>query len=65
MEGPAFATMGQKIPEERLIRACPYLTKTRYYGTRTQKMWIHKSQRVNFVLMEPLRIKVMDNWLAK
>lgn len=65
VEGPAFATLGQKIPDTRIIRNCPHLTKVRYYGTRTQKMWIHKSQRVEFVLMEPLRIKVLDNWLAQ
>lgn len=57
----AFATLGQKEPEIRLIRGCPHLTKVRYYGTRTQKMWIHKSQRVEFVLQEPLRIKILDN----
>ena len=58
---PAFATLGQKEPDMRLIRGCPHLTKVRYYGTRTQKMWIHKSQRVEFVLQEPLRIKILDN----
>ena len=57
----AFATLGQKVPDMRLIRGCPHLTKVRYYGTRTQKMWIHKSQRVEFVLQEPLRIKILDN----
>ena len=57
----AFATLGQKEPEIRLIRGCPHLTKVRYYGTRTQKMWIHKSQRVEFVLQEPLRRKILDN----
>lgn len=65
VEGPAFATLGQEMPDVRVIRNCPYLTKVRYHGTKTQKMWIHKSQRVNFVLMDPLRVKVMDNWIAK
>ncbi len=59
--GPALATLGQKEPEIRLIRGCPHLTKVRYYGTRTQKMWIHKSQRVDFVLQEPIRIKILEN----
>lgn len=59
--GPALATLGEKEPEIRLIRNCPHLTKVRYYGTRTQKMWIHKSQRVDFILQEPIRIKILDN----
>lgn len=65
VEGPAFATLGQKSADMRTIRNCPHLTKIRYYGTKTQRMFIHKSQRVDFMLMEPLRVKVMDNWLTK
>ena len=65
VEGPAFATLGQKIADMRLIRGCPHLTKVRYYGTRTQKMWIHKSQRVDFVLQEPLRLKILDNYFIE
>lgn len=65
VEGPAFATLGKKAPDVRVIRNCPHLTRIRYYGTKTQRMFIHKSQRVEFVLMEPLRVKVMDNWIAK
>ena len=43
----------------RIIRNDPYLTRTRYNVVKGQNMYIHKGQRVNFVLLEPLKIKII------
>ncbi|MBQ8848156.1 MAG: S-layer homology domain-containing protein [Candidatus Gastranaerophilales bacterium] len=55
------ATLGERDADMRIIRNDPYLTRTRYNVVRGQNMYIHKGQRVNFVLLEPLRVKIFDN----
>ena len=54
------ATLGEKNADMRIIRNDPYLTRTRYNVVKGQNMYIHKGQRVEFVLLEPLRIKIFN-----
>ncbi|MBQ7287600.1 MAG: S-layer homology domain-containing protein, partial [Candidatus Gastranaerophilales bacterium] len=55
------ATLGERDADMRIIRNDPYLTRTRYNVVQGQNMYIHKGQRVNFVLLEPLRVKILNN----
>jgi len=55
------AALGERNADMRIIRNDPYLTRTRYNVVHGQNMYIHKGQRVDFVLLEPLRIKLYDN----
>jgi len=55
------ATLGERDADMRIIRNDPYLTRTRYNVIQGQNMYIHKGQRVNFVLLEPLRVKIFNN----
>lgn len=55
------ATLGERDADMRIIRNDPYLTRTRYNVIHGQNMYIHKGQRVNFVLLEPLRVKIFNN----
>ncbi len=52
------AALGERNADMRIIRNDPYLTRTRYNVIHGQNMYIHKGQRVDFVLLEPLRIKI-------
>lgn len=54
------ATLGERDADMRIIRNDPYLTRTRYNVVQGQNMYIHKGQRVNFVLLEPLRVKIFN-----
>ena len=54
------ATLGEREADMRIIRNDPYLTRTRYNVIKGQNMYIHKGQRVNFVLLEPLRVKIFN-----
>ena len=54
------ASLGEREADMRIIRNDPYLTRTRYNVVQGQNMYIHKGQRVNFVLLEPLRIKIFN-----
>ncbi len=54
------ATLGERNADMRIIRNDPYLTRTRYNVVKGQNMYIHKGQRVEFVLLEPLRIKIFN-----
>ena len=54
------ATLGEREADMRIIRNDPYLTRTRYNVVQGQNMYIHKGQRVNFVLLEPLRVKIYN-----
>ena len=54
------ATLGERNADMRIIRNDPYLTRTRYNVVRGQNMYIHKGQRVNFVLLEPVRVKIFN-----
>jgi hypothetical protein len=54
------ATLGERDADMRIIRNDPYLTRTRYNVVQGQNMYIHKGQRVNFVLLEPLRVKIYN-----
>lgn len=53
------AALGERDADMRIIRNDPYLTRTRYNVVKGQNMYIHKGQRVNFVLLEPLKIKII------
>jgi len=54
------ASLGERDADMRIIRNDPYLTRTRYNVVKGQNMYIHKGQRVNFVLLEPLRVKIFN-----
>ena len=54
------ATLGERDADMRIIRNDPYLTRTRYNVIKGQNEYIHKGQRVNFVLLEPLRVKIFN-----
>lgn len=54
------ATLGEREADMRIIRNDPYLTRTRYNIIKGQNMYIHKGQRVDFVLLEPVRVKIFD-----
>jgi len=54
------ATLGEREADMRIIRNDPYLTRTRYNVVKGQNMYIHKGQRVDFVLLEPLRVKIFN-----
>ncbi len=65
VQAEAHMSFAYKKPEVRKIRHCPHLTRIRHFGTKTQKLWIHKSQEVEFTLLEPVRIKILDNYYLK
>ena len=44
----------------RIIRNDPYLTRTRYNVVKGQNEYIHKGQRVDFTLLEPVKVKIYD-----
>lgn len=54
------AGLGERKADMRIIRNDPYLTRTRYNVVKGQNMYIHKGQRVDFVLLEPLRVKIFN-----
>ena len=54
------ASLGERDADMRIIRNDPYLTRTRYNVVKGQNMYIHKGQRVDFVLLEPLRVKIFN-----
>lgn len=54
------AAVGERDADMRIIRNDPYLTRTRYNVVKGQNEYIHKGQRVNFVLLEPLRVKIFN-----
>ena len=54
------AGLGEREADMRIIRNDPYLTRTRYNVVKGQNMYIHKGQRVDFVLLEPLRVKIFN-----
>ena len=54
------ASLGEREADMRIIRNDPYLTRTRYNVIQGQNMYIHKGQRVDFVLLEPLRVKIFN-----
>lgn len=55
------AGLGERDADMRIIRNDPYLTRFRYNVIKGQNMYIHKGQRVNFVLLEPLRVKIFSS----
>ena len=54
------AGLGERDADMRIIRNDPYLTRTRYNVVKGQNEYIHKGQRVNFILLEPLRVKIFN-----
>ncbi|MBQ2983897.1 MAG: S-layer homology domain-containing protein [Candidatus Gastranaerophilales bacterium] len=52
--------LAERDADMRIIRNDPYLTRTRYNIIKGQNEYIHKGQRVNFVLLEPLRVKIFN-----
>lgn len=54
------ASLAEREADMRIIRNDPYLTRTRYNVVKGQNMYIHKGQRLDFVLLEPLRVKIFN-----
>ncbi len=54
------AGLGERKADMRIIRNDPYLTRTRYNVVRGQNEYIHKGQRVEFTLLEPLRVRIFN-----
>ncbi len=54
------ASLGERDADMRIIRNDPYLTRTRYNVVKGQNEYIHKGQRMDFVLLEPLRVKIFN-----
>jgi len=54
------ATLGERNADMRIIRNDPYLTRTRYNVVKGQNMYIHRGQRVEFILLEPVRVKIFN-----
>lgn len=54
------ASLAERDADMRIIRNDPYLTRTRYNVVQGQNMYIHKGQRLDFVLLEPLRVKIFN-----
>ncbi len=52
--------VGERDADMRIIRNDPYLTRTRYNIIQGQNEYIHQGQRVDFVLLEPLRVKIFN-----
>ena len=52
--------VGERDADMRIIRNDPYLTRTRYNIIQGQNEYIHQGQRVEFVLLEPLRVKIFN-----
>ncbi len=55
-----IAGVGERKADMRVIRNDPYLTRTRYNVVHGQNEYIHAGQRVDFVLLEPIRIKIFN-----
>lgn len=55
-----MAGLAQRDADMRIIRNDPYLTRTRYNVIKGQNEYIHKGQRVEFVLLEPLKVKIFN-----
>ena len=56
----ALPALGERNADMRIIRNDPYLTRTRYNIVKGQNEYIHKGQRVDFILLEPVKVKIYD-----
>ena len=54
------AGVGERSADMRVIRNDPYLTRTRYNVIHGQNEYIHAGQRVDFILLEPIRVKIFN-----
>ena len=52
--------LGERDADRRIIRNDPYLTRIRYNIIKGQNEYIHKGQRVDFVLLEPIRVQIFN-----
>ncbi len=59
-ETKIIAGLGERSADMRIIRNDPYLTRTRYNVIHGQNEYIHQGQRVEFILLEPLRVKILN-----
>lgn len=55
-----IAGVGERDADMRVIRNDPYLTRTRYNVIHGQNEYIHAGQRVDFILLEPIRVKIFN-----
>jgi hypothetical protein len=65
-----FSAVSEILPQRRQFNANPlkmddFLSKVAYNVFRDQNAWVHKGQVQEFILLEPIQIDVMTNWIAE
>ncbi len=65
-----FSAAAEILPPRRQFNANPlkmddFLSKVGYNVFRDQNVWVHKGQLKEFILLEPIQIDVMTNWIAE
>ncbi len=65
-----FSAASELLPPRRQFNANPlkmddFLSKVAYNIFRDQNVWVHKGQLKEFILLEPIQIDVMTNWVAE
>ncbi len=63
--GTEFITVANAEPQVAEFTHNPYLQKIGFRGFKGHNFYTHKSQQLDFVLLEPVRLNIMDNWLAE
>ncbi len=63
--GVEFVTVGNAVPKVAEFTHNPILQKIGFNVFKGHNFYNHHSQQVDFVLLEPARINIMNNWLAE
>ena len=63
--GVEFITVGNVVPKVAEFTHNPILQKIGFNVFKGHNFYNHHSQQVDFVLLEPARINIMNNWLAE
>ncbi len=63
--GIEFITVGNAVPKVPEFTHNPILQKIGFNVFKGHNFYNHHSQQVDFVLLEPARINIMNNWLAE
>lgn len=63
--GIEFITVGNAVPQVAEFTHNPILQKIGFNVFKGHNFYNHHSQQVDFVLLEPARINIMNNWLAE
>lgn len=60
-----FVTVANAVPQVREFTHNPILQKIGFNAFKGHDFYVHHSQQLEFVLLEPAKINVMSNWLAE